>query len=569
MASDKIKGLTIKIGADTSDFVKELKKVDKEINATQKSAANLQKGLELKYDETRFIQAQKQVQKALEQTEQKASAIRQQMKLLEDSGQIDTKAYETLQDQLAQTENKALELEQQLRKLDDIKFDALNKGLQDTAESLNTAANKTKYLSAAAAGALAGMTALAKSAVKTGDDIQTTADQYNVTAEAIQRLNYIALQSDVPTQQLYKGMTKARDAIGTALAGETNNAIKALENLVGDLSKLPTDTEGAFFAIINALADVKDSTLQAYYANEIFGEKMAVDLIPMVKKGSETLRGYAEEFETVGYLTNEQVAELSAFDNEMNQVNTQFDNAKTQLGIALIPVLETFVGLLREQIIPVLEKLSQWFSNLSKDGQQFIIVGLGITAMLSPVLKLLSSVIGVIPNLVKWLKNLNAQTLTTAAGFAALGGAIALSLNLIADWRKMSTVEKILKALAVAALVAAAAVTVFHAAWSWGIAVGAITAGVVAGVAAIKAAADEIGVDADFSDTDSITRAANVGTYSIPSQTSSTPSSYTEDNSQYNIEINFAPSGDLDYDAKSLAEEVIKEIQIKKQAGRG
>lgn len=56
----------------------------------------------------------------------------------------------------------------------------------------------------------------------------------------------------------------------------------------------------------------------------------------------------------------------------------------------------------------------------------------------------------------------------------------------------MSTVEKILKSLALAALIAAAAVTVFHASWSLGIAIGAIAAGVVAGLAAINAAKDEI-----------------------------------------------------------------------------
>ena len=95
--ADTIKGLTVKIGADTSDFIKELKKVDKEINSTQKSATALQKGLELEFDDKRFTQAQKQVQKALDTTEQKAEAIRKQLKYLEDSGGVDTYGYEKLQ----------------------------------------------------------------------------------------------------------------------------------------------------------------------------------------------------------------------------------------------------------------------------------------------------------------------------------------------------------------------------------------------------------------------------------------------------------------------------------------
>ena len=39
MAKDTIKGVSVKIGADTSDFIKGLKSVDKEINQTQKALA--------------------------------------------------------------------------------------------------------------------------------------------------------------------------------------------------------------------------------------------------------------------------------------------------------------------------------------------------------------------------------------------------------------------------------------------------------------------------------------------------------------------------------------------------
>ena len=49
--AESIKGLSVKIGADTSDFIKGLKKVDKEISLTTKQANELQKGLKLEFDE--------------------------------------------------------------------------------------------------------------------------------------------------------------------------------------------------------------------------------------------------------------------------------------------------------------------------------------------------------------------------------------------------------------------------------------------------------------------------------------------------------------------------------------
>lgn len=565
---DKIKGLTVKIGADTSDFVKELKKVDKEINSTEKSAKNLQKGLELKYDESRFIQAQKKMQQALQETEQKAEAIRKQLRYVEESGGIDTQAYKTLQDELAQTETKALQLEKQLDKLDEVKFKSLTKGLEDVSKGLDAAANKTKVLSAAAAGALAGAAVLSKTTASAGAELQDYSDRLNISAEALQRWQYIAMQSGVSNEQLNKAFSKSRDTIGTALSGVSNTATKALESLVGDLSKLPNTTEGAFDYIINALAQVSDRTQQAYLANEIFGEKLATDLIPMFNNGADKLQKLNSEFESIGYLSNEQVQSLADLDDKLNIVNAQLDLAKSKLGIALVPVLETINELLIDYLIPAMDKLASWFSDLSENEQKVVIVSLALVAALSPVLKFTSLLIGTIPKLIGLLQKLHAATLSTKLGFTALAGAMLLSIDLIADWKNMSTIEKILKALAVAALVAAAAVTVFQASWSLGIAVGAITAGVVAGIAAIKAAGEEIGVETDFSDVDSLTTAAGASTNYDYSGKQGTTNSY-EDYSQYTIEVNMNASGDLEYDSKALAEEVIKQIQIKKQAGKG
>lgn len=541
MASNSIKGLTVKIGADTSDFIKGLKAVDREINQTQKTANALQKGLKLDYNEKNFLQAQKQVQSALSTTEEKAKAIRQQIQVLEKSGNVDTDGYRKLETELAKTETKASQLKQQLEDIDKIKLENATKGTENLSKGLEKASQKTALLSAAAVGAIAGINKLAKDAVSSGDTIQTTADQYNLSAEAIQKWNYIALQSDVPAEQLYKSMTKARDAIGTALVGGTSTAKAALESLIGDLTKVPTDTEGAFNTVINALAGVEDKTLQAYYANEIFGERISVSLIPLLNQGADGLYELEQEFEAVGYLTNEQVRALADYDNELNKVNTRLENAKTQLGLALLPILDQFVTLLEDYVIPAIKSLTAWFDGLSPSMQRVITAGLLLFASLSPVLLILSKIIGVIPALGKAFQWLKGHVNATQIGFAALAGAIGLTFDLIGNWEQMSTIEKILKSLAVAALVAAAAVTVFHSSWSLGLAIGSITAGVVAGIAAIKAAGEKIGVETDFNDIDSISSSASSGNYNIPESTGNY-GSYTDNTSSYidnsNVVIN-------------------------------
>lgn len=564
MATDKIKGLTVKIGADTSDFIKGLKSVDREIKQTQKYANELQSGLELKFDSRRFTEAQKQIQKALTETEEKAEAIRKQLKFLEDTGNVDTEGYEKLQTELVKTENQAVKLKDQLDKIDKLKFENATKGLTDLSKNLENAAKKTAVLSAAAVGAIAGIVKLGKDAVKTGDEIQTTADQYNLSAETIQKWNYIAMQSDVASEQLYKAMTKTRSAIGTFVAGGSDAATQALEKLFGSLQNIPKDTEGAFESIILQLSKVEDSTLQAYYANEIFGEKLATVLIPLLKQGADGISEFAKEFEAVGYLSNEQVAMLSEYDNKLNEVTQRWNNAKTELGIALIPLLEKLTDILTVYVIPAIKKLAEWFDKLPEPMQN-VVIGLALlVAGLAPVLLIASKIIGIIPSLIKMFSGLKAASLSTYVGVASLAGALGLVFDLIGNWSEMSALEKVLKSLALAFLVAAAAATIFHASWSVGLAVGAIAAAVTAGIAAISSAGQSLGLDTDFSSEKDIQSEVNRD-YKIPTSSGSS-NTYNEDNSQYNINVNLNASGELNYDAKQLADEVIKQIVVAKQS---
>ena len=420
-------------------------------------------------------------------------------------------------------------------------------------------------MSATAVGAIAGIYKLGTSTAKTGAELQDYSDRLGISAEELQRWNYIAMQSGLETEQLTKSMSKARDAIGTALTGGSNTATTALQALLGDLSKLPQDTSQGFQVIINALADVEDSTLQAYYANEIFGEKLATNLIPLINQGAGTIAKFNNEFEQIGYLSNEQVQSLADFDDQMNIVNGKLALAKNELGIALLPLVEKFTEILTDVVVPAIKNLADWFNNLSEPMQNIITGGLMLIAVLSPMFLIMSKIVGVIPNLVKMFTALKNASWKTYAGIAAIGAALGLVFDLIGNWGQMTTFEKVLKSLALAALVAAAAMTVFHASWSLGIAVGAITAAVVAGIAAINSAGKSIGIDTNFTDANSVGNYAS-GNYKVPTSTDFGSKTYNEDNSTYNININADLTGDLNYDAKSLADQVIKQIQVAKQS---
>lgn len=564
MASDKIRGLSVKIGADTSDFIKALKGVDREISQTQRTANELQKGLQLEFDSKRFIQAQKHLQESLSNTEQKAEAIRKQLKFLEESGGINTEGYRKLQTELAKSETNALKLKEQLDALDKIKLENANKGISNLSSALETAAKKTTVLSAGAAAAIAGIAKLGNDARETGDTIQTLADQYSMSAEAIQRWQYIAMQTDTATEELFKGVNKVGTAIAAYLVGETNNATKALQELGIALEDAP-NAEDAFYDTIVALAEIEDSSLRAYYATMLFGEDATIKLIPLLKQGADSLAQYNKEFESVGYLSGDVVKQLASLDGELDAVNQRLQIAKTELGIALLPVFESLASILEEVVVPAAKSLAEWFASLSPEMQKVITGALLLVTALGPVLLVLSKITGVIPQVIKLLTSLKDASLATYAGFAALAGALGLTFDIIGNWSQMSTLEKVLKSIALAALVAAAAVAVFHASWSLGLAVGAITAAVVAGIAAINSAGKSIGIDTNFTDTGSISGMANQD-YSVPQETSSgqyNNVTNNADNSQVtnNITINAGNA-----DAGEVYDIISKKLAIKIQS---
>lgn len=565
--ADNIKSVSIKIGADTSDFLKSLKSLNSEINTTSKTATALQKGLELEFDESRFVQAQKQVQAALSATEQKAEAIRQELKFLEDSGKVDTAGYAKLQTELAKTETKALQLKEQLEKIDKLKLENVSKSFTDFGSKVEGVGRSLTGISTAAGAAAVGILAAGKSAAASGAEIDDLAQRSQISAEKIQELSYIAMQTGVEQNQLQKAIIKTRAVFADFASGTENTATKALERLNIDINSFE-NSEDAFDGIISALSKMDDLTEQAAIANEIFGDRLANNLIPYINAGDEAIQQFKEEFAAIPSLTNEQIAALAGLDDQFNRLTTTLEYQKMQLGVALLPLWESLIELLDEKIMPAIEKAISWFEGLSTGQQQALLAALALVAGLAPLLIVIGKVSQGVGALIKLFGSMTAATAATTAGIAALIGALGLGLNLIMDWQNMSTVEKILKSLALAALTAAAAVAVFHASWSVGIAVGAIAAGITAAVAAINAAKKDLLPDEPDIDVGNIESGFSSGAYDYTKVPGTVASNDYYDNSNTEINVTLNATGNLEYDVKELAEAVNKELVNKKLSYR-
>ena len=128
------------------------------------------------------------------------------------------------------------------------------------------------------------LTALGLGTVSAADDLQTYADQLGITAEQLQLLNFIALQTDVSQESLRKAFIKTKDAIGGQLLGQTSMATKALDALGISANQFSNDTD-AFLAIAASLGEVENSAIQASIANDIFGDRLGAQILTLAKAG--------------------------------------------------------------------------------------------------------------------------------------------------------------------------------------------------------------------------------------------------------------------------------------------
>lgn len=412
--ADSIRGLTVEISADASSFNKEMSQMRKAARSSQSELAALQKSLDLEFDATKLARAQKVAQDAIDQTAANADVLRCRLEYLEKTGNVDTTTYRKLQTELAQTELKGQQLQKQLEKLNTLKFDKLSSRITGVGDKITGAGRALAPFSAAAGTAITAAGALGVKAAATGAQIDDLSLRLGISAEKVQEYQYVTAQAGVEWAVFEKALIKARAAIVDLSAGTINNASKALQSLGLRIEDFDSK-EAMFDGIIDALAGMEDKTLQTAYANEIFGDKIANQMLPFLNAGADAINQFKSEFATIAPLTNEQVSALAALDDTLYLVKESIKNAALQLGASFAPLIKSIADSIQNNLVPKLQKLAEWFNSLSLSQQQFALKALLVVAALAPLTMGVGKLVGAIGNIVKIIPSLQAGLSALAA----------------------------------------------------------------------------------------------------------------------------------------------------------
>ena len=386
MASTKVRGITIELGADTSGLSKALSGVNKEIGKTQKDLKDVERLLKMDPSNTELLaQKQKLLSDRVEETKTKLDALKQAQASIDMSTEDGQRQYDALTREIISCENELKNAEQAASS-----FNATSEKISVAAgkmsQKFGDLADKTKGLSMAAGGALAGLAGLAVKAGKDADELNTLSKQTGIATDELQKMQYASDLIDVDVDTITGSLKKMKKGLDSNADAFEELGVATKEN--GQFR----DVTDIFYDTVEALSQIPNETERDIKAMEIFG-KSADDLAGIIDDGGASLKSLGEEAENLGVIiSDEDLQKANELNDTLDTLKAEIMPTIAQLGVEIAEAIMPYLPAIKEAIEGVLESLR----NISP--QTVMIVGgiLAITAALSPMFSVLSSLSGVI-----------------------------------------------------------------------------------------------------------------------------------------------------------------------------
>lgn len=350
---DRIRGITVEIGGDTTKLTKSLAGVNKELKSTQAQLADVNKLLKLDPKNTELLrQKAKLLGDAIAESEEKLKKLREAEASLKDAG-IDenSEQFMALEREIAATEAAMAGYKEEAEEGADATEDAgdaaeeASEKSEGLSKALKVAGTAFAALATAAAAAAVEVgKALVDAAINGGkfaDELITTSTITGVSTEKLQELQYAADLVDVSVDTITSALKKNTQAMAKAAAG--NDELQAAYDKLGvsvvDADGNLRNSEEVFWEMVDALGQIDNETERDALAMSVLG-KSATELNPLIAAGSERMAELAEKAHDVGYvLDDETLGRFGELDDQMQYLKNGATAAKNAIGTILLPTL--------------------------------------------------------------------------------------------------------------------------------------------------------------------------------------------------------------------------------------
>jgi len=427
MASTRIRGITIELGADASGIAKALKDVDSQLKKTQKNLKDVDKLLKLDPKNTELlVQKQKNLESAIDLTKKRVD----ELKKAQENVSKGSEEWDAIQREIIATEASLKDLEKQYKDFGSVasqQMKAVGESLKEAGGKVSDFGEKLAPVSGAAAAIGTGLLKLGYDAVQTADDLNTLAKQTGFSTEEIQKMQYASDLIDVSFEDIAGALKKFKSKIDPS-----NKSLQALGVSVTDANGNLRNSTDVFQDAIKALSLIQNETERDQMAMELFG-KSADSLAGIIDDGGAALAAYGQQAQDLGLILDQDTLDsLNATNDTIDQMKAQISATMGVVGAQVVPVIAPLL----EKIGALVTKVAQKLADLNPETMETILKIVGVAAALAPTIiligKLITSV-GTITSAIGTVVGILGGPLTIA-----IGAAIAIGVLL---WRNWDTIK--------------------------------------------------------------------------------------------------------------------------------
>lgn len=237
-----------------------------------------------------------------------------------------------------------------------------------------TAAKTTLALGAMASAAVGAGIAMSNKFAGVADDIDKASLRAGVNTTYLQEMRYAMGQVGVSSEDLQKGLQKMNQGVGLAKNGNKLyiESLKKVGISQEDISSGALTTEEAFSKSIRVLGDIKDTQERAALASELFGAKLANQLLPAAAAGGDGMKDLMKRAHELGLVIGKDgVAAGVLWGDTMDDFKKSMAAAGVMLGARFLPVFQKMLAFATNKMPAFHKVVSIAFDGIS-EGFTFI-----------------------------------------------------------------------------------------------------------------------------------------------------------------------------------------------------
>ena len=357
MAGKKIRGITIDIGANTTQFQKEMNALDKTLNSTQRELRDIDKLLKFDPKNTTLLkQKQDLLKSAISDTDEKLKKEKEaleQLKKADKSPEVE-KQMRALERQIVDDENKVKKFNKELKETEKAssgvekakqRFKSFGKGVGVVAKGVGTvaAAGAAAVTATVTATVAAGKTIgkFAGEAAKAGDEIDKMSQKLGMSRKSYQEWGFVLSQNGADIKSLQGGMKTLAKQI-TSDSDASANAFKNLGLSMAELRGMDRETQ--FNTVITALQGMEDSSQRAAIASQLLG-RSGTALNPLLNQTAEDTEKLKNKAKELGMVMSDDAVNASVkFQDQLDGLQRTFSTVKDSVASTMLPALTDVMG---------------------------------------------------------------------------------------------------------------------------------------------------------------------------------------------------------------------------------